>query len=405
MQEIPTKSTGDQLTASEFNNIPDELENAIQSTDITLSGGDRFQLSKAVSDYSASGAFYTDGGSADTYVLSPIANKKGITKYFSGTRVSCIAANTNTGASTVNVNGLGVKNIVDINGNALIANEILAGRIIELVYNRTVVVLYNDGISSGKNSRYAPGFVGKEAFLTNVSSPDVQHDIVFGKGAARGINNLANLDLVAGLIKKIDSSWALGNNQGGFPTGITLSANTWYHLFVIGKLDGTTDAGFDTNLDANKLLADATGFVDYLHLSSIKTDGSSNIILHNQEFVGSVRRTLWDMSGISTSLVDKSGVGPTTDTVGLNVPPGVNVKAFGEITYEGNAAGDQASIFNTDHAALGALSQMLLISGSGAPYYQSSYFELYTKKAASAKIYQSGGATSKVRYTTRGWTK
>lgn len=141
MENIPTKNTGDSLTAAEFNQIPDELENAITNTGITLSSGDLSQLSKAIANYTASGDFYTDTGAADAYVLSVIASKQGPTSYATGTRVRFIVGNTNTGASTINVNTIGVKNIKTNAGTDPAAGDLTAGAIIELEYDGTNFVL------------------------------------------------------------------------------------------------------------------------------------------------------------------------------------------------------------------------------------------------------------------------
>jgi hypothetical protein len=76
----------------------------------------------------------TDSGGANAYVvaLSPAA-----TAYTAGMVVRFKAANANTGASTLNVNGLGLKNIYTRAGTALAANDILAGQVCECVYDGT----------------------------------------------------------------------------------------------------------------------------------------------------------------------------------------------------------------------------------------------------------------------------
>lgn len=123
MQNIVTKNTGDSLTAAEWNQIPDELENSITDTGQSLSGGDLFQVSKAMAIYAAGGAFYTDSGAADAYVLSSVGSKRAPVAYFEGMEIVFKAGNTNTGASTVNVAGLGVKTI-ESDGSPLVAGQI-----------------------------------------------------------------------------------------------------------------------------------------------------------------------------------------------------------------------------------------------------------------------------------------
>ncbi len=137
MENIPTKNTGDSLTAAEFNQIPDELENAITNTGISLSAGDVSQLSKAIANYVASGDFYTDSGVADAYVLIVQGSKQGPTAHTAGTRVRFIVGNTNTGASTINVNSIGIKNIKTFDGEDPVAGDIPSGVILTLEYDGT----------------------------------------------------------------------------------------------------------------------------------------------------------------------------------------------------------------------------------------------------------------------------
>ena len=136
--DIVSKSTGDSLSATEFNQIPNEIENALSSTGQSPSAGDLFQLAKAIVDYAAHGDFYTDSGSASTYVLGAQGSKQAPTAYADGMRIRFVAGNTNTGVSTVNVAALGVKDIKDIDGYALVAGEILTGAEIELSYDSGV---------------------------------------------------------------------------------------------------------------------------------------------------------------------------------------------------------------------------------------------------------------------------
>ncbi len=145
MEDIPTKSTGDQLTAAEWNNVPDELENAITDTGIALTGLDLHQLSKTISNYVGSGDFYSESGIANAYVLGVIGSKKAPTAYVVGMRVRFVPGNSNTGASTVNVASLGLLDVKDINGNDVIAGEINQGVAVEMYFDGTNMVLYQNG--------------------------------------------------------------------------------------------------------------------------------------------------------------------------------------------------------------------------------------------------------------------
>ena len=111
MQDLNDKITGNTLTATEWNEVPSEIQNVIEGLGQTLSSGDLDQLGKSIAGYAANGTYYTDSGIADAYVLSKIGLKQSPTAYTNGFQSSFMAGNTNTGASTVNVAGLGVKNI------------------------------------------------------------------------------------------------------------------------------------------------------------------------------------------------------------------------------------------------------------------------------------------------------
>lgn len=82
------------------------IDNVVNSQLITLYGG-------------------VDVGSVNAYVLTFTAN---FTAYADGIYIVWIPANTNTGASTINVNGLGVVNIVNYDGSALVNGEITANQ-------------------------------------------------------------------------------------------------------------------------------------------------------------------------------------------------------------------------------------------------------------------------------------
>lgn len=108
---------------------------------------------------------------------------------------------------------------------------------------------------------------------------DTDHDIQIAVGQATDSTNSANMVLANVLTKQIDANWSAGDNAGGFPSGLTLSNNTWYHMFLIkNPTTGVVDAGFDTSTSAANLLTDATGYTLYRRIGSVLTNGSANIV-------------------------------------------------------------------------------------------------------------------------------
>lgn len=117
--------------------------------------------------------------------------------------------------------------------------------------------------------------------LVPSSGADVDHDIIFGVGEARSALSASRerILLASAITKQLDVDWAAGNNAGGFPSGLTLAIDTWYHLFAIkNNATKVVDAGFDTSLVAANLLADTTGYTEFKRIGSVLTDGSSNIL-------------------------------------------------------------------------------------------------------------------------------
>jgi hypothetical protein len=100
------------VVQDQFGNIIDTTDQVINSQLLNLFAG-------------------VDTGVANAYIVnfnSPYS------AYTNGEVLYFIPANANTGASTINVNGLGVVSIINQNGSALAANELLAGQVATILY-------------------------------------------------------------------------------------------------------------------------------------------------------------------------------------------------------------------------------------------------------------------------------
>ncbi len=147
--------------------------------------------------------------------------------------------------------------------------------------------LGNDPISTGEweagvnlASTASRGFI--DGLITS-NGTDADHDIDTAVGSCMDSTGATLITLSAVLTKQIDANWSAGTNAGGFPSGLTLTADTWYHFFAIAKTDGSVDFGWDTSLSATNLLADATGFTLFRIIASHLTDSVSNIIDFSQK--------------------------------------------------------------------------------------------------------------------------
>lgn len=318
MKNVPTKSTGDQLTAIEFNlGGNDELKNTVESGDQVLAEGDQFQVAKGIANYSAAGDFFVDSGAADAYVLSAISPRQNPTKFIDGMRLRFKPLNTCTGASTVNAFALGVKDIKHQDGTDPREGQIIKDKDIEIIFDET-----NDYfIISDISVEHLPRNYRSGVILENNSSDPI-NDIDFGIGKWRSNDDTTNLELGAIMTKQADAPWAAGTNAGGFPSGLAIVADTWYHCFLIAKEDGTTDAGFDTDLAAANLLADATGYTKIRRVGSIKTEDLS---VNIRQFIQYDDLFLW---GSPDTTVDYTGNPVAAADATTNTPLGIKTQAY-----------------------------------------------------------------------------
>lgn len=138
MQDLNDKITGGTLLAAEWNEVPTELQNIIEDMGIVLSSGDLDQLGKAIVSYVAAGTFYAETGSGDAFIATVIGAKQGLVStspITDGAIVRFRSARANTGASTLNVNGLGVESLTREDGSALSAGDIATTRDTECVWD------------------------------------------------------------------------------------------------------------------------------------------------------------------------------------------------------------------------------------------------------------------------------
>ena len=153
--------------------------------------------------------------------------------------------------------------------------------------------------------------------LTLSNDSDADHDIAIAVGVCRDSAEAQNLVLPTIMTKRIDGSWAAGDDDGGLFTG-SVATDTWYHVFLIQKTsDGSIDAGFDTSVTAANIPA---GYSGYRRIGSVKTDDSSNI----KPFVQFGDRFTWSAPTIDATDVATSDTAVLTT---LNTPLAVKVEA------------------------------------------------------------------------------
>jgi hypothetical protein len=172
-------------------------------------------------------------------------------------------------------------------------------------------------------------------WLTGLSlrnDTDTDHDIEISTGWAMDSTNVYGMRLSSVITKRIDASWAVGDDSGGLFSGSVGNA-TWYHVFIIRKdSDGTIDAGFDTSATAANKPA---GYSNYRRIGSVLTNGSANII----QFYQSGDTFLWNTPIIDVN-VENPGSSAVTRTI--STPLGVVCES---ILYAGAVPANDGSYF------------------------------------------------------------
>lgn len=136
--------------------------------------------------------------------------------------------------------------------------------------------------------------------LTVSLDSDADHDILISVGTARDAGDNQDISLTTQITKQIDVNWAEGDDAGGFPTGISLTSNTLYRVFVIATTGGTVDAGVDTSATASNLLSDASDYSYYRQVGWARTDDNSDLSLVDNVSPADSDRVLLDLVDLST---------------------------------------------------------------------------------------------------------
>lgn len=156
---------------------------------------------------------------------------------------------------------------------------------------------------------YISGYI-----LSNDStSPNTVLDIAAGQ--ASDSTNAVSILLASAFTKSTGGSWASGSGNPGMGTGLSIAANTWYHVFAIINA-GATDVYFDTSVGAANAPSGTTAF---RRIGSFLTNSSAQINRFTQN--GSWFSWSAPVDGYSTSSAPTS----LTLVTLAGVPTGINV--------------------------------------------------------------------------------
>lgn len=296
-----------------------------------------------------------------------------------------IANHTNTGAATLNVDGLGAKSLRA--GGAVLASGAVVADVAYLVaYNATddAYDLVSGSVTSvGQTTRVITGLG------TAVNGTDSDHDIDVAAGSCFDSTFAQSMTLASAITKRLDATWASGTGNGGLSSSLSSPGNnTWYHVFLV-DINGAVDVLFDTSITCANGVTDH-GVDFYRRIASFKTNGSANITKYFQygnDF-------FWDVP-----VQDFASNATTTAALqALSVPTGVAVRA--DINAYGSAS---ASVLLTTPAQTDTAPSTTvysLYSSNADP--EQIQLQVYTN--TSAQIRLRGSGTTALTLVTRGWS-
>ena len=188
--------------------------------------------------------YAADTGAANAYVVTFTGLAAG---YAAGLRIQFKAANANTGASTINVNAQGTKNITFQNAAALTAGIIAANSIVDVMYDGTQFLLMNDpaGLTGGDVVGPASA-VNEQITLFDGTSGKLIKAATTGTGVvtALGVNTGSSGAFVV-------NGGALGTPSSGTVTNFTGTAS----ININGTVGATTpNTGNFTTITATSLI-------------------------------------------------------------------------------------------------------------------------------------------------------
>ena len=226
------------------------------------------------------------------------------TAYAAGNLFSFVAANTNTGAATINLNSLGAKSITKLGSTALAAGDILSGQVHLIEYDGTRFQLLNPSASSVSSISF--GSTGLTPATATTGAVTVSGTLAAANGGTGTTGTTANLT--------VD-----GTNPVGFLNIPQNSQSTAYTLVLAdaGKhiYHPSTDANARTyTIPANGSVAYPIGtaitFVnmtsqvvtiaittDTMYLAKDGTTGSRSLAQYGSATALKLTSTTWLISG------------------------------------------------------------------------------------------------------------
>ncbi len=286
----------------------------------------------------------------------------GITSLVEGMSIKIKFPNANTGASTLNINGLGAKEIRKSNGNALSSGNIKAGQICHLVYTGSVFQLLGEGGEYGTatSDKVLAGYtIGTESGVMEGTMPNN------GPAAADTIN-LTN--------QNQEYTIAQGYHSGlrKIKAAISgLAANVIKAGTTVGGIVGTFTS--DANAAAGHILSGMTAYVNGNKITgnipskgaATYTPGTTNQTIAAGQYLSGTQTIIGDANLVAANI--KSGISIFGVTGSYQTPVIKSIQR-GSYTFDDTTSSVNITISAVDLNAAIVLFSHKYISGITTPY-------------------------------------
>lgn len=313
--------TGTTISSTTFNNLTADLATGLttaltkdgQSTPTANIGMGAFKITNLAAGTVASDAARLDqvqGGSATFITAAGTDTITGttspaLTAYATGNQFSFLVANTNTGAVTINVDGLGAKAITRTGTTALIAGDMIAGQAVEIIYDGTRFQLVNGNSFTNLKVSGTLGVTGVSTFTAQPIVSSLTASLPIFTDGSKGLvsNTMTGTGSVVMSISPSLTTPALGTPASGLMTNVT------------GTASGLTAGNVTTNAN---LTGPITSVGNATSIASQTGTGTTFAMSASPTFTGTVGAV--DVTTTGNTILGDA----TTDT--LNVGAGGLVK-------------------------------------------------------------------------------
>ena len=231
--------TGTTISSTVFNNLTADLATGLttaltkdgQSTPTANIGMGAFKITNLAAGTVASDAARLDqvqGGAATFISVTGTDTLTGtvvpaLSAYATGNQFSFLVANTNTGAVTINVDGIGSKAITRTGTTALVAGDMVAGQAVEIIYDGTRFQLVNGNSFTNLKVSGTLGVTGVATFTAQPIVSSLTASLPVFTDASKGLvsNTMTGTGSVVMSISPSLTTPALGTPSSGIATNLT----------------------------------------------------------------------------------------------------------------------------------------------------------------------------------------